>query len=313
MNIVRHTKFGIRFPVIISIFALLTSPLISHAALDIQFDYTYDTGNFFSGANAGRRTLLDAAASIFESRFSLENFGAITPGGGNTWSLSFPNPSTGVNITLNNPVVAANKITIYVGARDLPGNFIGFANYQYSYFGNSAWVSLFQGRDSTANFDSFGGVVAFDSLAAWYFDSDPQTLEGFPGEYDFYSVAEHEIAHLLGFTQGANAFNANISGTQFTGAHVEALYGGPAPLAGPSDLDHWQQGLTFNGHEVVMDPTFFFNQRKVFTELDFAALQDIGYNVSPVPEPTAASLLALSAAAFMVTSRRRRSSGPSGL
>lgn len=286
--------------------AILAWPHASYAAFTIHFDYTYDTGGFFSGANLGRRTLLDDAASVFENNLTSGSLSAITPGGGNTWSLTFPNPSTGVSVTLNNPVVAANTITIYVGAHDLTGNLIGLSNYQYNYFGNSGWVSLFQARDSTTKFGSFGGAIAFDSLTPWYFDSDPLTLESFPGDYDFYSVAEHEIAHLLGFTDGANAFNAKVSGTQFTGLHVEAVFGGPAPLAGAGDLNHWQQGVSFNSQEVLMDPTFFFDERKTPTDLDYAALEDIGYTMTTIPEPTTASLIALSAVAFMVTSRRPR-------
>ena len=286
-------------------FAVLAWPQASRAAFTIQFDYTYDTSGFFSGANLGRRALLDDAASVFENDLTTGNLGAITPGGGNTWSLSFPNPSTGVNVTLNNPVVAPNAITIYVGARDLPGVLIGSSSYQYSFFGNSSWVNLFQTRDSQTSFGSFGGAIAFDSITPWYFDTDPLTLESFPGDYDFYSVAEHEIGHLLGFTDGANAFNAHVSGTQFVGSHVEALFGGPAPLAGASDLDHWQQGLVSGGQEVLMDPTFFFNQRKTPTPLDLAAFQDIGYTLITVPEPTTASLVALAVVAFVVMSRRR--------
>jgi hypothetical protein len=261
---------------------LLLSPITCRAAIDIQFNYTYDTGNFFSGANIGRRSLLDAAANVFESRLTLETFGAIVPGGGNTWSLSFPNPTTGVNVTLNNPTVPANTITIYAGARDLPGSQLGQSDYQYTYFGNGSWVSLFQSRDSTTNFDSFGGAITFDSLAPYYFDADPLTLENFPGQYDFFSVAQHEIEHLLGFTDGANAFSADISGTTFTGTVASTLNGGPAPLASGSDRDHWQQGLMSEGREVLMDPTFFFNQRKTATPLDFAALRDIGYRLNPV-------------------------------
>ena len=63
---------------------LFVAPTTLHAALIIQFDYTYDTGNFFSGPNVSRRAQLDAAADVFESRLTSENFGAITPSGSNT-------------------------------------------------------------------------------------------------------------------------------------------------------------------------------------------------------------------------------------
>ena len=37
--------------------------------MDIQFDYTYDTGGFFT-TNPQAKTLLDAAAQVFESRLT---------------------------------------------------------------------------------------------------------------------------------------------------------------------------------------------------------------------------------------------------
>jgi hypothetical protein len=289
-----------------TLFALIAvlGPRPCPGAIDIRFDYTYDTGNFFSGANVGRRALLDAAANVFESRFTLENFGGITPSGGNTWSLSFSHPTTGSNVTINNPIVQPNVVTIYVGARDLGPSLLGLAEYNYSYSGNAAWVDLFSARDSATNFDSLGGAISFDSATPWYFDSNPLTLESFPGQYDFFSVAQHEIAHLLGFTIGTNAFSAEISGTVFHGANVVSVYGGPAPLASASDLGHWQEGLTFDGKNVLMGPTFFFGVRDVATELDFAAFKDIGYNVTLVPEPDVVALLALSTGACLA--RRRR-------
>jgi hypothetical protein len=290
--------------VVIFACAIMAVPKAGHGAISIVFDYTYDSG-FFSGANAGRRTILDEAAAVFENRLTLENFGAITPSGGNTWSLSFTDPSEALPTTIQNPVVPANTITIYPGARNFGGSGIAGSSYSYTYSGDAAWVSLFQGRDSATNFDSFGGSLSFDTATPWYFDSDVQTLESFPGEYDFYSVAQHEIAHLLGFDNQAHAFAAQISGSSFVGANVEALYGGPAPLASSTDTSHWSQNALLYGNGTdLMQPTFFFNQRKTASELDFAALKDIGYNVSNVPEPSGWAMLTGAAGMLWIFRRR---------
>jgi hypothetical protein len=283
------------------------------AAIDIQFDYTYDdpaTG-FFSGTNAWRRPLLDAAASVFESRLSLENFGGITPGGGNSWSLTIQRGGTGYPwVTLTNPVIAADTVTIYVGGRYLPSSSTLAASYfSYSYSGDAAWTDMFQARDSTTNFDSFGGSIWFNSnssLVPWYFDSDPSTLEDFAGEYDFFSVAEHEIMHILGFNDAAHAFAAQISGTTFAGSNVETLYGGPAPLASASDLDHWSQAMDWDGQHTIMQPVFYWNERKAVTDLDFAVLKDIGYTVSAVPEPEASALIVVFLAPIFLRRRAAR-------
>ena len=59
-------------------------------ALDIQFDYTYDTGSFFVG-HADRQSLLDAAAAVFELRLA-DTLSAITPAGSNSRTADFVAP-----------------------------------------------------------------------------------------------------------------------------------------------------------------------------------------------------------------------------
>lgn len=246
--------------------------------LDIQFDYRYDARGFFSGANLGRRQILEAAAAVFEERIR-STPPEIRPGGINTWTLSFPNPNSGVLVTLKDLVVPAGTMTVYVGARKLSGDWVGYADYNYTYYGNAAWVRLFSNKDNASNFSPFGGSIAFDVDAPWYFDATPETPDSFPGQIDFYSVVLHELGHLLGFISGARAFAALSQFDEFYGAHASELYGGPVPL--DSKGGHWRQDVLFEGEPVSMAPNFAFNERKEFTELDFAALVDIGYIVSP--------------------------------
>ncbi len=107
-------------------------------------------------------------------------------------------------------------------------------------------------------------------------------MESFSGE-DFYSIAIHEIGHVMGFLDSATAFHSNVTkisgASYFTGAQAEALYGGPVPLS--SEKSHWKDGTLYNGQELSMDPTIANGTRKTFTELDWAALEDIGYHVEP--------------------------------
>jgi len=110
-------------------------------------------------------------------------------------------------------------------------------------------------------------------------------LEPFPGRVDFFSVAVHELGHLLGFSEGSRAFSAQVSGTYYTGSHAVALYGGPIPLAGLEDRQHWRDLLTFGGQRLSMIPRAPLGTRQVFAELEFAVLQDIGYSISPSPRP----------------------------
>ena len=49
--------------------ALLAAGQPALANIDIHFDYRYDSSGFFTGANSSRQNLLNAAASVFETRF----------------------------------------------------------------------------------------------------------------------------------------------------------------------------------------------------------------------------------------------------
>lgn len=128
--------------------------------------------------------------------------------------------------------------------------------------------------------------------ATWYFDSDPASAGDLPGgSDDFYSVAVHEIAHVLGYGT-APSWDGRINGSnQFTGANSMTLHGGNVPLSG--DAAHWNAGITSTlpgtstSQETAMDPNIARGTRKYFTDLDYAGLQDIGWQVTPVPEPQA--------------------------
>lgn len=282
----------------------VVAPISGIAQLTINFDFSYDTSGFFSGTDGAiRKGDLNAAAQVFENRMTQESFSAITPGGANSWNLNFTDPSdSGSNVTISNPALPANTVTIYVGARNL-GGALGVAGFGYDCSGYQSWIDMFDNRNSSTNFDPFGGAISFDLSSPWYFDPNPSTLESFPGEYDFFSVAVHEIGHILGFSNGTNAFAALTSGTNFVGKAAEALYGGPIPLS--PDLSHWAQGVTSGGYEVSMDPAISNNLRKSFTALDFAALQDIGYIVDAIPEPSEVSLVVTGFVVIGVSLRQR--------
>jgi hypothetical protein len=87
-------------------------------AITIQFDYTYDTNNFFS-ANPNAKTDLDAVAQFY-NRYLSDSLDAITPTGtnGNYWRAYCPNPSSTDNnklLYLDNLTVAQNTLIVYVG------------------------------------------------------------------------------------------------------------------------------------------------------------------------------------------------------
>jgi hypothetical protein len=281
------------------------------AAIDIQFDYTYDTGSFFVG-HPERQSVLEAAALTFESRIT-DNLTAITPGGVNTWTAIFDHPSTGVQVEVTDPTVAAGVIRVYIGARNLPNGTLGIGGPGgLSAGGTQPFLDsvLLRGQVSgTTDFGPWGGSITFDNDASWYFDSNITNQEPFGSMNDFYSVSLHELGHLLGMGT-APSWTNSITGNNFTGAASMAENGGLAvPLTTP-DHGHWANGtqsevlwpMVINPQEAAMDPSIFVGTRKYFTELDFAGLDDIGWQV--IPEPTSAILMGT--AGVLVMSRRRR-------
>ena len=263
------------------------------SAIVINFDYSYDSG-FFS--DPSRKSVLEAAGGFFES-ILLDDLTAITSGGGNNFSARFTSPEDGNLVTLDNFSVAADTLTIFVGGRSLGGSTLGFGGPGgYSVSGSTDFVNNALSRGETGDtqgsaateFAPWGGSITFDSDASWYFDSDPSTLEPFSGN-DFFSVALHELGHVLGIGT-ADSWDAQVNSTDLTfgGASATALWGGAVPLENPG---HWQEGLTGlvagSGQEAAMDPTLTVGSRKLFTDLDRAALDDIGWDVKPVPLPGA--------------------------
>lgn len=290
---------------------LATSLLLSlnsqaQANIDIQFDFSYDTTNFFS--NADSVATLEAVAGIFETRFA-DNLSAIASSGGNSFDPLFFNPADpfGADITLNSASFAADEIRIYVGGADLGVSTIGLGGpggYGCSGFGSFCADAESRGQGtvsgSTAtDFALWGGAISFSDSETWHFGTTTSGLDS--NETDFYSVALHEVAHVLGFGT-ADSFNALVSGGQFIGTEA-------GTIALSSDEGHWAEGTdsVINGipQEAAMDPTIFVGERKGFTDLDFAAMKDIGWEVSPVPEANTWAMMLAGLGLIGFVARRR--------
>ncbi|MEO1009308.1 MAG: hypothetical protein AAFX79_12155 [Planctomycetota bacterium] len=67
----------------------------------------------------------------------------------------------------------------------------------------------------------------------------------------------------------------------------------------PGDLSHWRDDLVDNGQRVLMAPTISNGERRLPTPLDLAALNDIGWEITPGAWPGRGELIAISPAAPM--------------
>jgi autotransporter-associated beta strand protein len=256
-------------------------------AIQLVLDYQFDVNNFFSTQQ--RKDTLQAAANFFNGSFN-DQLTAIQPGGSNTWHGDFFDPATGIYRSVTNLTISTNQIIVYAGGRNL-GGALGIGGP--GGYGASSTSNVFldtvaaRGQAGALNptptdFGPWGGSVTFDTTATWHFD--PSTLPA-SGEADFYSVALHELGHLLGFGS-ADSWYPLINSTNFNfiGTNSVAAYGGPVPL---SDNGHWLQGITSTvlgtstTQEVAMAPAITIGTRKLFTTLDMAGLRDVGWNFVP--------------------------------
>ena len=304
----------------VGLVALLASSS-AHAAITFQFDYSYDVDGgagsapFFGDGSTARATL-EAAGDFFESILS-DSMSAIVPSGGNTWSQVFTDPETGATTTVDDPIVPADTIVVYVGARDLGSGVLGRAGPGgLGASGTLGWLDTVTMRgQASGEFSTWGGSLSVSNTAIWHED---YTTAPSAGENDLYSVLLHEIAHILGVGTSSQWTNL-ISGGEFTGAAATAAFGGSNVPLDPSG-DHWANGTTSlvvgtaQSQEAAFDPSLLVGSRKHVTELDAAGIADLGWEVTspvtPVPEAASDLLLLTSLAgwwgAVTVTRRRTR-------
>jgi hypothetical protein len=287
-----------------------------HGAIDIIFDYSYDTGNYFSD---DRKYIMEQVGYVFESRMGGESFAGYRPSADLGLSsitglaLNFTSPSSSATV---NPAVAsttsdgnvigkANELIIFLGAKSIAGSTLASAGSTgrtgYS-AGSGADLTAMQNalnaKNSTTNFEPIAGSSQVNTNKTFYFDTDLTTHTDAlsSGKTDFYTVMVHEIGHVMGFSKTRNAWIANKSGNFWTGANAKAQYNGENVPLYPSS-SHWDKTTTSGSGALdtskincdchpSMLPSISINKRTSFSALDFALLKDIGYNISGAPVGT---------------------------
>ncbi len=311
----------------------------SASAINIVFDYRYDSAGFFdTGTSNGAlaRASLEAAGSFF-STLILDSLDAIpyadptTPGGSNTpvWRQVIKLPSTGASYSISSAAnagqdglgaadeyrdiqIAADEYLIYAGGSAIAGSTAGIGGTGVSYFGGAPFnANVAQRGKPTGEYSTWGGYILMDNDdTTWHYD---HTTSVASGKTDLYSVALHELGHVLGLNTSATEFTDYRSGATWTGPEALAAWNADngtsltsIPLESASNT-HWKNGAVFSNiwgtstsQEAAMDPSITTGTRKLFTNVDVYELADIGWTI---PEPT--SLAMLSLAGLLVLRRRR--------
>lgn len=302
--------------ILVSVGVLLASQF-ALKAITIQIDYSHDDNNFFGSSGSTQRTVIEAAASYVGSLI-LDDLDAIEPdvayfgGAGNQWEVSFDDPANSTGTLFEDFLtVPADTIIVFAGGANLSGATLAQAGFGSAEFiGTPAFGTTVGTRGEIGpaadEFSTWGGFLSVDTSGPiWDYSLDNSTLG--VGETHFYSLMLHELGHVVGLGTAPSWMN-RISASTFTGTEASALYGSAVPTF---EGDHYANSVTSdifgssNSQTAALVANLPPNETRFFTEIDVAALDDIGWDVvsAPIPEPSSITLLALSAASLL---RRRR-------
>lgn len=270
--------------------------------MTLAIDYSLDTSGFFAASE--RRVAVEQAAAMLSARLG-DSLSGVAASGGNTFSVGVFHPATGAVTQFQNPTIAANEIRIYVGARQLGSDTLGRGGgASFNASGTQSFLDLVRGRGEPGatlpdaqqtDTAPLAGSLSFDVDTSWYFGT---TTPVPAGQFDFLSVALHELGHVLSYSGSVrswdNLIRSTADGLVFTGARSEAIFGGPVPLENDA---HWKAGTISPGDgETAMDPNVTQGQRKLFTPLDWAGLDDSGWDVLPADGETVVVVPAITGA-----------------
>jgi hypothetical protein len=243
-------------------------------AVEIQIDYSYDTSGFFNDPE--RRAVIEAAAAFYSEMLDdtllaidVADFPSPSPSWDTTWNIQFFHPSDPFNsslVTIVDPVIPQDVIRVYVGAADLGGSLGWGGPAGYGSYGLDDWKSRVRARGNPGanhpdaqrhlrtDFAPAAGSISFD-IHANFNNSLNADLQGF----EMLSVALHELGHVLGIGT-ADSWDNPIAALKFNGpVATRAASGSPSVTAD-------------GGSSGFLKPT---------TDLDLAALADIGWEVRP--------------------------------
>jgi hypothetical protein len=272
----------------------------AHAYIDIVFDYRYDTTGYFTD---DKRAVLEQVELAFESRIFSDLTAVISdPAGDGLIASPFSSLAD-----IRNFSVGQGQFYIFVNS-----SASATAKEGHNVFGRQGGFSYTRGIRGSAEFKDnhlyrgqevdtrYGGALTFSSALDYYVDEDISTVESFAGQYDFYTAALKGMLDIFGVnltTDARGRYNGEHLKSQNNGLPVNSqVNGGKRTVGGV-------MGSLADGslQEAVFAFGLATGERRYLTELDYALMDDAGWDVSgftempntpPVPEPQTWAMLA---------------------
>ncbi|MCU0704464.1 MAG: FG-GAP-like repeat-containing protein [Fimbriiglobus sp.] len=256
-------------------------------AVTVRFDYSFDTSGMF--ANPSARAAMDRVGAALAGQMT-DTLSAITPSAANTWTPQVYDSASGTTKSLPGLSVAADEVVVFITGGQL-GGALGIASGgAYSARGSQAWLDVIRTRgqsavDAGTDFSPWGGLIAFNTATNWDFTAGAPASN----QFDFDSVALHELMHVFGFGLNNPSFTRYVSNGFYTGPNAVSVYGGSIPMQPGTNTDHFAQSVTYAGQSAIMNPAIQVGVQKRMTDLEYASLRDIGWSLGattpPVPVP----------------------------
>jgi hypothetical protein len=209
--------------------------------------------------------------------------------------------------------LAADQWILYAGGRNMSAPGIAgqwdVGNFDNVYDTSDSVVNRnFRAEGGATHLPVWGGSIAFDIMGTnWHFNHTTAVPNGVSA-VDFYSVALHEIGHALGLNTAWQEWTSRLIGAQYSGEAV-AVYNADNGAAAASLSIENASPTAFNPHWVdnlygsfifenespnlidtvgaqtlqhlLMDRTLTFGRRFELTNVDVAALRDVGWDTVP--------------------------------
>ncbi len=271
---------------ILTLAVLVTAAGSAVGALQFQFDYRYDQYGFFD--DPARREALEAAGRVV-NRYT-DDLLAIIPEGDNGWDAYVTRPDGGGSLILSDLPIPEGTLLIFPGGQPLAGRLAEANKLGPLGRGDPEWKEIVEHRGqegSAANpptdIGVKGGTISFNSDSTevdWYYGLSVAGIQ--PGQFDFVTVAAHEIIHVLGFGLSPS-FNTHVDSTgHFIGSESMSEGSTTNPTLELDEFEaHWKRGTkspwNAETQEALLAPAIYPGRRALPTLLDRAALRDIGW------------------------------------